>query len=75
MGVSAGLAGIVFQSVGQVVIQYTLVHFAGYAPAEAIGEHALFDHSHVEHFSPWMIVIVMALGGVVFRVDLSDICT
>ena len=64
VGVSAGLAGIVFQIVGQVVVQYTLVHFAGYAPGEAVGEHSIFDHTHVESFSPWLIVVIMTICGV-----------
>lgn len=65
VGIIAGLGGIVFQIVGQVVLQFTLVKFAGYAPVEAVGEHSLFDHSHLHDFSPWMIIVVMTLGGLV----------
>ena len=63
VGVIAGLGGIVFQLVGQCVVQFGLYHFSGYSPAEAIGEHSIFAHDHSTHFSPWMIVVVMSIGG------------
>lgn len=65
VGIVAGLGGIAFQVLGQIVIQFTLVKFAGYAPAEAVGEHSLFGHADLTHFSPLIIVIVMACGGLV----------
>lgn len=63
VGIIAGLGGIAFQIVGQCVVHYTLYQVTGYAPAEAAGEHSLFGHPHAEQFSPWLIVVVMALGG------------
>ncbi len=64
VGVIAGLGGIAFQVIGQFVLHYSLVMFAGYSPVEAVGEHFIFDHSHTGNFSPWMIVVVMTIGGV-----------
>jgi CIC family chloride channel protein len=64
VGVVAGLGAIVFQVLGQVVVRYSLTEFAGFTPAEAAGEHGLFEHSSGE-FSPWMIVVVMTIGGLI----------
>ncbi|MBS0203598.1 MAG: chloride channel protein [Planctomycetes bacterium] len=64
IGVVAGLGAIVFQVASQSVLHFTLVQFAGYAPAEPAGEHALFPHSPMD-LSVWMIVAVMAAGGLV----------
>lgn len=63
VGLIAGLGGIAFQVIGQFVMHYSLVYFSGYAPGEAVGEHFIFENSHSEHFSPWMIVLVMTVGG------------
>ncbi len=63
VGMIAGLGGIAFQVIGQFVLHYTLVIFAGYSPAEAVGEHSIFGEVHSDHFSPWMIVVVMTIGG------------
>jgi chloride channel protein, CIC family len=62
VGVIAGLGGIAFQVIGQVVVRSTLMTYAGYAPREAAGEHFLFSHPELQ-FAPWMIVAVMAAGG------------
>ena len=64
VGIVAGLGAIAFQLLGQVVQHYSLVEFAGYRPPEAVGEHAFFSHGSLI-FSPWMIVVVMACGGLV----------
>lgn len=64
VGVVAGIGGIVFQFLGQVVVHYSLSTFAGFAPREAEGEHGLFDHSHLSTFEPWAIVLVMIVGGI-----------
>jgi len=65
VGIIAGLGGIVFQTLGQLVVHLTLSPYAGYAPGEAAGEHGLFDHSHLAAIQPWMIVLIMTLGGLV----------
>ncbi len=65
VGVIAGVGGILFQILGQFVLHFTLVEFAGYAPMEAVGEHSLFGHTGFENFSPWMVVAVMTVGGFV----------
>lgn len=65
VGVVAGLAGILFQILGQFVLHLTLVKFAGYAPLEAVGEHSLFGHVGFENFSPLMVIAVMSFGGLV----------
>ena len=65
VGIIAGVGGILFQVIGQLVVQYSLVTYAGFSPGEATGEHAIFAHDHLQGFSPWMIVVVMALGGLV----------
>jgi len=62
VGVVAGLGAIVFQVLGQVVVHYSLSHFAGYVPPEALGEHGIFPHSSTP-FSPWLLVVVMTVGG------------
>lgn len=65
VGVIAGLGGILFQILGQFVLNLTLVRFAGYAPVEAVGEYSIFSHEHIVNFTPWMIVVVMTCGGLV----------
>ncbi len=62
VGIVAGLGAIVFQVLGQVVVHYSLSHFAGYVPPEALGEHSIFPHPTGD-FSPWMLVVVMTVGG------------
>lgn len=62
VGIISGIGAIVFQLLGHLIVHATLVQFAGYAPREAIGEHGLFEH-HDLQFVPWMIVVVMAIGG------------
>lgn len=65
VGIIAGAGGILFQTLGQLVVHFTLSRFAGYAPGEAAGEHGLFDHSHLTALQPGMILLVMTLGGLV----------
>lgn len=62
VGIIAGLGAIVFQLVGQTVVEYTLVAFAGFAPGDAAGEHSVFGHDPGV-LKPWMILLVMVLGG------------
>lgn len=64
VGIVAGVGGIIFQILGQLVIHYTLYQIAGYSPPEAMGENSLFHHEH-SGFSPWLIVAVMSVGGLV----------
>ena len=62
VGVVAGLGAIAFQLMLHAVQHVGLEYFAGYAPPEAAGEQSLFAETTAE-FSPWMIVVVMAAGG------------
>ncbi|WP_068132520.1 chloride channel protein [Roseimaritima ulvae] len=64
VGVAAGVGASAFYVLGQIVIRYTLGEFAGYTPATAEGEQALFADADTP-FRPWMIVVVMTLGGLV----------
>ena len=62
VGIVAGLGAIVFQLLGQVVVHYSLSGFAGYVPPEAHGEHSFFP-GPTTPFSPWLLVLVMTIGG------------
>jgi len=64
IGIVAGLGAITFQIACQFVNHHTLVTLAGYHAAEPAGEFALFPPA-VSSFRPWMIVLVMTLGGLV----------
>ena len=62
IGIVAGLGAVAFQLASQTVLHFTLAQIAGYAPPEPAGEHSRFERQqHV--FSPWLIVVVMAGGG------------
>lgn len=64
VGAASGLGAVLFQVLGQLVVQYSLVTFAGFVPGEASGEQALFPHA--EHtMSLGMIVVIMGLGGLI----------
>ena len=64
VGAASGLGAVLFQVLGQLVVQYSLVSFAGFVPGEASGEQALFPH--VKHtLSLGMIVVIMGLGGLI----------
>ena len=62
VGLVAGIGGIAFHLVGQVVQHYTLVEFAHLQPGEASAEGAIFPHTEGD-LRPWMLVAVMAAGG------------
>ena len=64
VGVVAGLGAIAFDVLGQIVTQFSLIALAGYKPPEAVGEYGYFEHAAAA-FSPWMLVLVMAPGGLV----------
>lgn len=64
IGAVAGVAAIAFDVLGQTVVRFTLTEFAGYQPLDAEGEHARYQHDP-GFFAPWMIVVVMAAGGLV----------
>lgn len=64
VGAASGLGAVLFQVLGQVVVQYSLVSFAGFVPGEASGEQALFPHAEHQISLP-MIVVIMGLGGLV----------
>lgn len=64
VGVVAGLGAIVFDVLGQAVVRYSLTEFAGYQPLDAAGEHDRFEFEP-DFFSPWKIVAIMAVGGLI----------
>ena len=64
IGIVAGLGAIVFQILGQTMAHMSLARFAGFAPAEAAGEHPLFPEATGD-FVPWGIVAVMTVGGLI----------
>ncbi len=64
VGIFAGLGGVLFQLLSQVVVEYSLHSFSGYVPREASGELSLFEH-HEGPFTPGMIVLVMTVGGLI----------
>ena len=64
VGAASGLGAVLFQVLGQVVVQYSLVSFAGFVPGEASGEQAFFPHAEHQISLP-MIVVIMGLGGLI----------
>nr|WP_315861449.1 chloride channel protein [Stieleria tagensis] len=64
VGVAVGIGAIAFYILGQLVVRYTLGEFAGYIPPSPTGERGLFEVSTTV-FRPWMIVVVMTIGGLV----------
>ena len=64
IGIVAGLGAIAFQAASQSVLHFTLANIAGYAPPEPAGEHSLYQRQE-RRISPWLIVAVMATGGLV----------
>ena len=66
IGAVAGLGAIAFDLLGQAVVRYSLTEFSGYRPLDAAGEHAHFAYKP-DFFSPWMIVVVMAVALWGFR--------
>ncbi|MEZ6087783.1 MAG: chloride channel protein [Pirellulaceae bacterium] len=64
VGVAVGLGAIAFQMFGHLVIRYTMVQFAGYAPPQAAGEGAMLQASGAV-FQPWMILVVMTVGALI----------
>ncbi|SFH88163.1 chloride channel protein [Planctomicrobium piriforme] len=63
VGIIAGLGGIVFLVLGQLVTHYTLVPIAGYAPRDSAGEFSLFHLEHPPELNAWLIIPVMIVGG------------
>ncbi|GAB5517087.1 chloride channel protein [Rhodopirellula baltica] len=64
VGVLVGIGAIVFDRLGRVVVRFAMAQFTGYAPMEAAGEEAVMMPADAV-FSPWMLVLVMTLGGLV----------
>ncbi|QDV14214.1 H(+)/Cl(-) exchange transporter ClcA [Rosistilla oblonga] len=64
VGVTVGLGAVVFQFLGHLVVRFSLVQYAGYAPPEATGEGTPFTHPPTT-LVPWMIVVVMVCGALV----------
>lgn len=69
VGVVAGVGAFVFQFLGELVAQLGLVLLAGFEPGEAGGENHYFTLAdfgqQAAAFQPWMIVGVMAVGGLI----------
>ena len=64
VGIVAGLGGILFSLVGQLVLQYTLEGVAGYRSPGPAGEVHFPWLPHLDSvFRPWMLLIIPALGG------------
>ncbi len=64
VGLAVGVASIAFEWTTQAVRRFTLGQFAGYPSEGSIGEHQFFDSAGIP-FSPWMVVAVITLGGLV----------
>ncbi|QDT36301.1 chloride channel protein [Stratiformator vulcanicus] len=72
VGIVAGLAGIVFQILSQIVSWFGLGRIAGYHPPEPIGEPEFISplleiwigSAHAE-FSPLWLLAIMTIGGLV----------
>src|SRR5579871_4154975 len=64
IGVVAGLGAITFQYSMQAVSHFTLTQISGYAPPEPAGDQSIFESPQTP-LSPWLIVVVMAGGGLV----------
>ena len=63
IGIVAGFGAVAFQLASQAVMTYSLGHVAGYSPGEPTGEHAFFEHAEETTFSPWLLMAVLAGGG------------
>jgi chloride channel protein, CIC family len=64
VGAASGIGAVLFQVLGQFVVRYTLVMFAGFEPGEASGERPIFPPG-AHQTSLWMVVLIMGLGGLV----------
>ncbi len=63
-GIMAGTGAIIFQVLGQVVVRFVLLQFAGFQPGEAAGEQHIF-HPPDTPFSFVWLVAVLIFGGLV----------
>ena len=64
----SGIAAIVFDVLGQLVVRSTLIYVGGYSPPEAFGEYIRFSAPGIASptvLSPWWIVGIMTAGGLV----------
>lgn len=64
IGCVAGVGAILFQLLTHYVVEFSLAHFANYLPGEAVGEPAGIKIDELA-FAPWMIVVVMTVGGLI----------
>ena len=64
VGVMVGVLAIVFQWLIAAIQYAGLIYCAHYSPADAVGETAYFMPSQ-QAFIPWMIVVVMLVGGLI----------
>lgn len=62
IGACAGLGAIGFFALGQVISHYLFVIPTGFPASEAAGE-ARWFHTPPAELQPWMLLIIMALGG------------
>ncbi len=64
VGLMVGLAAIIFEWLTQAVGRYSLGQFAGFPQDGSVGEHSFFEPASTP-FSPWMVVSVITLGGLI----------
>ncbi len=64
VGLIVGAVCVLFEVLTQTVRRWSLNQFAGFPQGEAVGEHNLFAPSGFD-FSPWMVVAVVTVGGLV----------
>ncbi|HAH47261.1 MAG TPA: chloride channel protein, partial [Planctomycetaceae bacterium] len=63
IGIVAGLGGIVFDALIQVVQHHSLVAIAGFDHPQTVGEHSIYDDEEDKvAFSPWWMLAVITLG-------------
>jgi CIC family chloride channel protein len=68
VGAASGLGAVLFQVLGHLVVQHSLVMFADFEPGEARGETSLdqsLDPEHERQTSLPMVVLIMGVGGLV----------
>lgn len=71
VGVVVGIGAIVFEFLSRAVQHGTLGMLAGYDPPGAMAEHSPFELVTVGAPNPWMILVVMAVGGLLTGILVS----
>jgi len=74
IGVVAGLGAVVFDALTQMVQHYSLVGIAGFEHPQTVGEYSLYkNHSTDVDFTPWLLLVVITLGGLASGVIVYNI--